>query len=119
MRLVGNILAAKDKDRMLLERGARLLVRGGVRRDLGEGHAAQLGGEARTQRNDFHRRALHRFGVSSTFPQNRPAGKEALYAWEIGLLLPRVCTLAHAVDEADQFLLPSGLAPMMTSQQSV
>jgi hypothetical protein len=83
LRLVGHILAAKDKNRMLLERGARLLVRGVVGRDLGERHAAQLGGEARTQRDDFHRRALHRFGVCSAFHQNQPAGKEALYTREI------------------------------------
>jgi hypothetical protein len=84
--LVGHVLAAKYNDRMLLERCARLLVCGGVGRDLGKCHAAQLGGEARTQRDDLHRRALRCFG-SSTFPQNRPASKERLSA----MLIIRAC----------------------------
>src|SRR5215510_3169206 len=50
---------------MLLERGARLLVGGVVRRDLGQRHAAQLGGKAWTQRDDVHRRVLRRFYVCS------------------------------------------------------
>src|SRR5262245_6237715 len=60
---------------MLLECGARLLVGGVVRRDLGQRHAAQLGGKARTQRDDVHRRVLHRFCVCSTFHQNRCSDK--------------------------------------------
>src|SRR5262249_12488549 len=56
LRLVGHLLAAKDDHRMLLERGARLLVCAVVRRDLGERYATQLGGEARTWRADLHRR---------------------------------------------------------------
>jgi hypothetical protein len=88
LHLVGHILAVKDNDRMLLERRARLVVCRGVGRDLGKRHAAQLGGEARTQRNDLHRRALRCFGCS-TFPQNRPASKERLSAMLIILACPR------------------------------
>jgi hypothetical protein len=87
LRLVGHILIAKNKDRMLLERRARLLVSGVVRGDLGKRHAAQLGRETRTQRDDLHRRGLRRYGVYlKIFHQNRPAGKEARHAWEPGPL---------------------------------
>jgi hypothetical protein len=48
LRLVGHLLAAKDNDRMLLERRARLFIGGVVRRDLGKRYPTQLGGEART-----------------------------------------------------------------------
>ena len=74
LHLVGYVLAAEDEDRMLLERGARLLVRGVVGRDLGERHAAQLGGEAWTQRDDLHRRALLGFGFPN-FP-SKSAGQQ-------------------------------------------
>src|SRR5262245_40230943 len=62
---------------MLLERGARLLVNGVVRRDLGQRDATQLGGKAWTQRDDVHRRVLRRFCVCSTFHQNRCSDKPA------------------------------------------
>src|SRR5437867_6470018 len=54
LRLIGDVLAAKDQDRMLLKGRARHLVRGIVRRDLGKRYPAQLGGKARPQRHDFH-----------------------------------------------------------------
>src|SRR4051812_23933567 len=56
LRLIGDVLAAKDQDRMLLESRPRYLVCGVFRRDLGERYAAQLSGKSRTQRDDFHRR---------------------------------------------------------------
>jgi hypothetical protein len=76
LRVVGHLLAAEDEDRMLLESGADLAVRGVVRRDIGDGDAAQLSAEARTQRDDFHRRALTRWYARSSLRQNRPARKE-------------------------------------------
>src|SRR5258707_9928301 len=54
LRLVGHVLAAKDKDRMLLKRRACPLVCGVIRRDIGKRHTAQLGGEARTERDNLH-----------------------------------------------------------------
>src|SRR5262245_5088516 len=60
---------------MLLERGARLSVGLVVRRNLGQRHAAQLGGKARTQRDDVHRPVLRCFCDGSTFLQNRPSDK--------------------------------------------
>src|SRR5215470_17987197 len=71
LHLVSDVLVPKDNDRMLLKGRPRHLVCGIVRRDLDERHPAQLGGKARTQRDDFHRRPP--FGVCSTFPPNRPA----------------------------------------------
>ena len=58
LRVVGHVLAAKDQHRMLLERGADLPVCVLIGRDVGDADAAQLGAEARTQRDDFHRRVL-------------------------------------------------------------
>ena len=81
LRLVGHGLAAKDKDRVLFDRRARLLVCGGIRRDLGKRHTAELGGKARTQRDDFHQRTLSRLRGYSTFHQNRPAGKKRCANW--------------------------------------
>src|SRR5262245_33048256 len=69
---------------MLLERGTRLLVGGVVRRDLGQRHAAQLGGKARTQRDDVHRRVLRCFCVCSTLHQNRWSDKPAPLAFDRG-----------------------------------
>ena len=66
--VVGHLLAAKDQNRMFLESRARRRVCGIVRRDLRKRHTAQLGGEAWTQRDDFHRRGLRSFIVCSTFP---------------------------------------------------
>jgi hypothetical protein len=74
LRLVGHLLTAKDDDRMLLERRPRRVVGGLIGRDVGERHAAQLGGKARTQRNDFHRRAL-RWLYCSSFHEITPARK--------------------------------------------
>ena len=58
LRLVGHILIAKDQNRMLLQCRARLTVRVVICGDVLKHHAAQLCGEARTQRDDVH-------GVSS------------------------------------------------------
>src|SRR5262249_30541210 len=69
LRLIGDVLAAKDNDRMLLKGRTRQLVRGVVRRDLGERYPAQFSSKARTQRDDVHRRPP--FGVCSTLPSNR------------------------------------------------
>src|SRR5215510_8287814 len=75
LRLVGDVLAAENNDRMFLKGRARHLVCGVVSRDLGERYTAQLGGKARTQRYDVHRQTP--FGVCATFPPNRPAGNAA------------------------------------------
>src|SRR5262245_62113733 len=69
LRLIGDVLVAKDNDRMLLKGRTRHPVRGVVRRDLGERYPAQLSSKARTQRHDVHRRPP--FGVCSTLPPNR------------------------------------------------
>src|SRR4029453_10898270 len=84
---------------MLLKGRARYLVGGVIRRDLDERCPAQLGGKARPQRDDFHRRPP--FRVCSTFPPNRPAGNAVggetpsgghvgswLHAWLHGYLRP-------------------------------
>ena len=63
LALVGHLLAAKDQNRMLLERRARRRVGGIVGGDVGKRHAAQLGGKTRTQRNDVHRQVLPGFIV--------------------------------------------------------
>src|SRR5215510_3297697 len=47
LRLIGDVLAAKDQDRMLLKGRTRYLVCGVVRRDLGKRYSAQLSGKAR------------------------------------------------------------------------
>src|SRR5262249_34014809 len=57
LRFVGHLLAAKDNDRVLLEGRPRFFICGLVGRDPGQRDAAQLGGKARTQRDDLHRRA--------------------------------------------------------------
>ena len=64
---------------MLLERGARKLVRSVGGGDLGEHHAAQLGGEPWTRPGrSSSGQALRGFGVLPSFHENRPAGKEAV-----------------------------------------
>ena len=75
LRLVGHLLAAKDQDGMLLECGARLVVCGVVRRDLGQAQVAQLRDKARTQRDDFHGAGSLR--VRRRFPPNRPGSNTA------------------------------------------
>src|SRR5262245_47504532 len=67
LRLLGDVLSAKDKNRMLLKGRARHLICGVVRRDVDERYPAQFSGKARTQRDDFHRRAP--FGACSTLYQ--------------------------------------------------
>src|ERR1035441_4341276 len=61
LALVGHLLAAKDQNRMLLERRARRHVGGVVGRDVAKRHAAQLGVEAWTKRDDVHRQVLPSF----------------------------------------------------------
>src|SRR5262245_33759753 len=75
LRFIGDVLAAKDKDRMLLECRSRHPICGVVRRDLDERYPAQFRSKARTQRDDFHRRPP--FDVCSTFPPNQPRGNPA------------------------------------------
>src|SRR5262249_15277448 len=64
-------------------------VCGVVRRDLGKRHTAQLSGESRTQRDNFHRRALRSISVlGSKFPPESASRQEAGYAREISFDLP-------------------------------
>jgi len=48
LRVIGDVLIAKDEDRMLFEGSAHRPIGGIVMGDIGKRHAAQLGGEART-----------------------------------------------------------------------
>src|SRR5215470_12061911 len=66
LHLIGDVLAAKHKDRMLLKGRARYLVCGVIRRDLSKRYAAQLGCKARTQRDDFHRQPPFRRLLNSS-----------------------------------------------------
>ena len=59
LRFIGDILIAKDQDRMLFEGGAHRLIRGVIVGDIGKRYAAQFGGKTRPQRDDIHR-APHR-----------------------------------------------------------
>src|SRR5262245_4267867 len=91
--LVGHLLAAKDNDRMLLERRARLFICGVVRRDFGQRHAAQLGGKAWTPRDDLHRRApVASIAQPSTRPTD-PQGSPPLLA-RPAMIAGRACHLA-------------------------
>src|SRR4029077_5506616 len=78
--------------RMLLERRAHRRINGVVGRDIGQRHAAQLGGKAWTQRDDVHRRILRRIldlpdfppkaaGWQPRAPYTPPIGVAALIAW--------------------------------------
>ena len=70
LALVRHVLAAKHQNRMFLERRARRRISGVVLGDVGERDAAQLGGKAWTQRDDFHRTYLPGFIVWPIFLQN-------------------------------------------------
>ena len=75
---IGDVLVAKDENRVLLERRAHRRVCGVACRNVVDGHCAQFGGKARTQRHDFHRHTLHRIpGLRTTFHQKRAADKQA------------------------------------------
>src|SRR5262249_38763069 len=65
-------------------------VCGVVRRDLGKRHTAQLSGESRTQRDNFHRRALRSISVLGS---SQPAGTMLEKSASIG---PRI------IDRSDQ-----------------
>ena len=80
LALVGHVLAAKHQNRMFLEGRARRSISGIVCGDIGERDAAQLGGKARTQRDDFHRRISPALCVWPSFLQNRAGWQCALAA---------------------------------------
>src|SRR6185437_5319375 len=75
LRLVADVLAAKHQDRMLLERRAHILIGGVARRHVIERHAAQLGGETGTQRDDIHG-VLPKPNASCQFP-SKQTGRQA------------------------------------------
>jgi hypothetical protein len=70
LRIVGHILAAEDHDRMLLEGRARRPIGSIIGGDVGERYATDLGGKARTERDDIHRRASLAYRLLK-FPPNR------------------------------------------------
>ena len=74
LALAADLLAAKQQNRMVLERRAHGRVNGIVGRDIGQRHAAYFGGKAWTQRDDFHGSILHGFLICPTFLQNLCAG---------------------------------------------
>jgi hypothetical protein len=55
---------------MLLECRTHRLIGGVIAGDVGKRHAAELGGKARTQRDDIHRRASLAFRLLK-FPPNK------------------------------------------------
>ena len=65
LQVVGDLLAAKDENRVLLEGGADGCVSGIVIGHIGERDAAQFSGKARTHRDDFHRHPPSVFGEVS------------------------------------------------------
>ena len=79
LALAAHLLAAKQQNRMVLERRAHRRVNGIVGRDIGQRHAAYFGGKAWTQRDDFHGSILHGFLICRTFLQNRCAGNRAQF----------------------------------------
>src|SRR4029453_14951649 len=89
---------------MLLEGRARYLVGGVIRRDLDERCPAQLGGKARPQRDDFHRRPP--FRVCSTFPPNRPAGNAVGGETPSGGMWARGSTLGYTATCGHYWLQP-------------
>ena len=56
LRFIGDVLVAKDQNRVLIERRAHRRVCGLACRNVVDVHSAQFRGKARTQRHDFHRR---------------------------------------------------------------
>ena len=78
LRVVGDILVAKDQNRMLLERRAGLPVRLIIGSDISKRYTTELGGKARTYRDDFHRRSLCLMLVSLKIsgPARSAAGRE-------------------------------------------
>ena len=76
LALAADLLIAKQQNRMLLERATHRCIDRIVGGDIGERHAANFGGEARTQRDDVHWIILRKFLVCLIFPQKRRAGKE-------------------------------------------
>jgi hypothetical protein len=69
---------------MVLERRAHCGVNGIVGRDIGQRHAAQLGGKAWTQRDDVHRRILRRILDLPDFPP-KPIGWQPVHFPQIGM----------------------------------
>src|SRR5271166_4276334 len=77
LRFIGDVLVAKDQNRVLLERHAHRRVCGLACRNVVDGHSTQFGSKAWTQRQDFHRRTPCIPRLSTTFHQKRAADKQA------------------------------------------
>jgi hypothetical protein len=96
LRFIGDVLVAKDQNRVLLERRAHRRVCSLACRNVVDGHSAQFRGKARTQRHDFHRRPPSHSGFEHDFPaktSRRQASRlararrlEASSSFEVGAL---------------------------------